>query len=150
MLIFDAGSREICQPKRLNTNTPLQALVLLNNPGFVEAAKSLAVKVSKTSSEPSNQIVEAFRHVCTRDPRPSELAALQELFANQKANPPQFAPPPPPPVKMEEKPELQAKKKKPPQTPPLVVPKMPADPALSALTLVCSTILASDAAVTSR
>ena len=41
MLIFDAGSREICQPKRLNTNTPLQALVLLNNPGFVEAAKSL-------------------------------------------------------------------------------------------------------------
>ena len=150
MLIFDAGSREICQPKRLNTNTPLQALVLLNNPGFVEAAKSLAVKVSKTSSEPSNQIVEAFRHVFTRDPRPSELAALQELYANQKANPPQFAPPPPPPVKMEDKPDPKAKKKKPPQTPPPVAPRIPADPALAALTLVCSTILASDAAVTSR
>ena len=116
MLIFDAGSREVCQPKRLNTNTPLQALVLLNNPGFVEAAKSLAQRVSRSSAEPSAQIAEAFRLVCTRSPRPAELAALSELFATQKASPPQ----------------------------------MPADPSLAALTLVCSTILASDAAVTSR
>ena len=65
MLIFDAGSREICQPKRLNTNTPLQALVLLNNPGFVDAAKNLAVKVSQASSEPSALIAAAFGDFCT-------------------------------------------------------------------------------------
>jgi hypothetical protein len=149
MLIFDAGSREICQPKRLNTNTPLQALVLLNNPGFVEAAKSLAVKVSKASAEPTTQITAAFRHVCTRDPRPSELAALNELYAIQKAAPPQFTPAPPKVAEREPKAEPKSKKKL-VTAPAPSTPKMPADPSLAALTLVCSTILASDAAVTSR
>jgi hypothetical protein len=153
MLIFDAGSREVCQPKRLNTNTPLQALVLLNNPGFVEAAKNLATKVSKVSAEPSAQIVAAFRAVCTRDPRPAELAALNELYAIQKANPPQFAPAPAPVPKPmpAAKPDAKAKKKAAPAPAPApTLPKIPADPALAALTLVCSTILACDAAVTSR
>ncbi len=151
MLIFDAGSREVCQPKRLNTNTPLQALVLLNNPGFVEAAKSLAVKVSKASPDASAQIVAAFRHVCTRDPRPSELAALTELYATRKADPPRFTPPPTPPPSTKADPKADPKAQKPPTPPPAPSgPKVPADPALAALTLVCSTILASDAAVTSR
>ena len=149
MLIFDAGSREVCQPKRLNTNTPLQALVLLNNPGFVEAAKHLAVRVSKSSADPAAQIAEAFRHVCTREPRPTELAALAELYAAQKANPPQFAPVPVAPKADPKKPDPKAKKQPAPPAAPNL-PKMPADPALAALTLVCSTILASDAAVTSR
>ena len=149
MLIFDAGSREVCQPKRLNTNTPLQALVLLNNPGFVEAAKHLAVRVSKSSADPAAQIAEAFRQVCTRAPRPAELAALNELYATQKANPPQFAPAPV--VTKAEPKKTDAKTKKQAAPPPApAMPKMPADPALAALTLVCSTILASDAAVTSR
>jgi len=148
MLIFDAGSREVCQPKRLNTNTPLKALVLLNNPGFVEAAKQLAVRVSKSSAEPTAQIAEAFRHVCTRAPRPAELAALTELYAAQKAKPPQFSPPP---SESPTAPKADPKSKKKPAAPPApVLPKLPADPALAALTLVCSTILASDAAVTSR
>jgi hypothetical protein len=158
MLIFDAGSREICQPKRLNTNTPLQALVLLNNPGFVESAKQLAVRVSKSSAEPATQITEAFRQVCTRAPRPAELAALTELYATQKANPPQFAPAPVAPKAEPKKadPKVVAKQtnpkaKKSPAPPPApAMPRMPADPAMAALTLVCSTILASDAAVTSR
>ena len=153
MLIFDAGSREVCQPKRLNTNTPLQALVLLNNPGFVEAAKQLAARVSRSSADPAAQIAEAFRHVCTRAPRPAELAALTELYAAQKANPPQFSPPPsePPAVPKAETKKADPKAKKKPAAPSApVLPKLPADPALAALTLVCSTILASDAAVTSR
>jgi hypothetical protein len=153
MLIFDAGSREICQPKRLNTNTPLQALVLLNNPGFVEAAKNLAAKVSKVSAEPSAQIAAAFRAVCTREPRPAELAALSELYAIQKANPPQFAPAPAPAPKPmpDAKADPKVKKKtSPAPAPSPALPKIPADPALAALTLVCSTIQASDAAVTSR
>jgi len=148
MLIFDAGSREVCQPKRLNTNTPLQALVLLNNPGFVESAKNLATRVSRSSPDPAAQIAEAFRLVCTRSPRPAELAALKELYVTQKANPPQFAPAPSPAPKPDTKAPEKTKKK--PAEAPSALPKMPADPALAALTLVCSTILASDAAVTSR
>lgn len=154
MLIFDAGSREVCQPKRLNTNTPLQALVLLNNPGFVEAAKSLAAKVSKVSPEPSAQIAAAFRHVCTREPRATELAALNELYAVQKANPPIASPTPPQKAPVvaatDNKTAPKTKKKPTPAEPAANLPKMPADPSLAALTLVCSTILASDAAVTSR
>jgi len=151
MLIFDAGSREVCQPKRLNTNTPLQALVLLNNPGFVEAAKGLAAKVSKASADPSAQIAAAFRHVCTREPRPSELAALNELYVTQKASPPKLTPvaAATPQPAAAARPDQKSKKKAAPEPPPVVT-KMPADPALAALTLVCSTILASDAAVTSR
>ena len=122
MLIFDAGSREVCQPKRLITNTPLQALVLLNNPGFVEAAGRLAAQVSKESADPAAQIRAAFRRVCTRAPRAAELTALTELYAKHQAG--------------AGKPDAQAKN--------------PADAAMAALTLVCSTILASDAAVTSR
>jgi hypothetical protein len=121
----------------------------LNNPGFVESAKSLAVKVSKASSDPSAQITAAFRHVCTRDPRPSELAALNELYAIQKATPPQFTAAPPKVAEPEPKADPKAKKRSAPVPAPSG-PKMPADPSLAALTLVCSTILASDAAVTSR
>ena len=146
MLIFDAGSREVCQPKRLNTNTPLQALVLLNNPGFVESASQIALRVSQEATDPQAQITLAFRHICTRSPRLTELNALTELYAQQKAQAPQVAPAPP--AVPEAKPDPKAKGKR------VVAPTKPAtlssDPALAALTLVCSTILASDAAVTSR
>jgi cytochrome c553 len=150
MLIFDAGSREVCQPKRLNTNTPLQALVLLNNPGFVEAAKQLALRVSKEATDPKDQITLAFRHLCTRSPRAAELDALTELYAQEKARPPQLAPVVP--VEPEPKPDPKAKAE--PKGKRAAAPAKPVvistDPALAALTLVCSTILASDAAVTSR
>ncbi len=146
MLIFDAGSREVCQPKRLNTNTPLQALVLLNNPGFVESANQIALRVSQEATDPKAQITLAFRHICTRSPRPAELSALTELYAQQKAQGPPVAPDAP--ATPEPKPDPKAKGKR------VVAPVKPAslssDPALAALTLVCSTILASDAAVTSR
>ena len=146
MLIFDAGSREVCQPKRLNTNTPLQALVLLNNPGFVESAQQIALRVSKEAVDATEQITLAFRHICTRAPRATELNALTELYAQQKAQPPQVAPAAP--AEPEPKPDPKANRKR------SAAPAKPAaistDPALAALTLVCSTILASDAAVTSR
>jgi len=150
MLIFDAGSREVCQPKRLNTNTPLQALVLLNNPGYVEAAKSLALKSSKTSADPSAQIAAAFRDVCTREPRPAEIAALRLLYDEQKADPPQFAPAAPKVTPTETKADPKTKKKPAAAEAAPVLPRIPSDPSLAALTLVCSTVLASDAAVTSR
>lgn len=153
MLIFDAGSREVCQPKRLNTNTPLQALVLLNNPGFVESAQQIALRISKEATDPKEQITLAFRHVCTRSPRPTELNALVELYTQQKVQLAQLAPVAPVvPVAAEPKPDPKAKAepKGKRATAPAKAAAISADPALAALTLVCSTILASDAAVTSR
>ena len=135
MLIFDAGSREVCQPRRLNTNTPLQALVLLNNPLFAESAQKLAAKVATVTSNPRDQIALAFRTVCTREARPTELTALERLYADQKALVAAEVPAPPPPA-----PDAKTKK---------AVAK-PADPAMVALTRVCATVFASDAAVTSR
>jgi hypothetical protein len=102
---------------------------LLNNSGFFESARHLALRVRKTSGDPAAQIAEAFRHVCTRAPRPAELAALKELYAMQNLDGTQLASAP---------------------ASDLAQPKIPSDPDLAALTLVCSTILASDSAVTSR
>ena len=113
MLIFDAGSRETCQPKRLTTNTPLQALVLLNNPQFVQAARKLADRVTAAAPGTADRIRLAFRLVCTREPREAELRALLDLHARQAAQPASPGGMPP-------------------------------------LAMVCSTLLASDAAVTSR
>ena len=78
-----------------------------------------------------------------------QLAALNELYATQKAAPPQFTPAPPKVAEPEPKAGPKAKKQPAPVQAPSG-PRMPADPSLAALTLVCSTILASDAAVTSR
>ena len=118
----------------------------MNNPGFVESANQIALRVSKEATDPKDQITLAFRHICTRSPRTAELSALAELYAQQKAQAPQVDPVAP--VEPEPKPDPKAKGKR------AVAPAKPAtistDPALAALTLVCSTILASDAAVTSR
>ena len=155
MLIFDAGSREVCQPRRLNTNTPLQALVLLNNPTFVEAAKELAAAVAKDSPASGDRIVAAFRRVCSRNPRAQELQALTALYEEQRQHPPAFPPAPKPAAQAADKPVAKSdakagKKAAAPAPAPAPLPRIPADPELAALTMVCSTILASDAAITSR
>jgi hypothetical protein len=94
----------------------------------------------------TEQITLAFRHICTRAPRATELNALTELYAQQKAQPPQVAPAAP--AEPEPKPDPKANRKR--SAAPAKPASISTDPALAALTLVCSTILASDAAVTSR
>lgn len=77
LLLFDAPSREICTVKRSSTNTPLQALALLNEVTFVEAARVLAQRmISQGGQTPEERITWGFRHVVQRTPAPHELKLL--------------------------------------------------------------------------
>jgi hypothetical protein len=81
MATFDAPSREICQVKRPRTNTPLQALELLNDVTYVEAARHLAeLALIEGGSTPEERIIYAFRRALARRPTPRELAVLTRGF----------------------------------------------------------------------
>ncbi len=77
---LDGTSRETCTIRRINTNTPLQALVLLNDPVFVEAAQSLARKVTRDANTNEERIKLAFRRATYRDPSEKEFKILVDLF----------------------------------------------------------------------
>ena len=85
MLVFDATSREVCTISRGRTNTPLQALVLLNDVQFVEAARSLATALAKKHPEPKSRLNEAFLRLAGRTPDAQELTLLTELYQEQLA-----------------------------------------------------------------
>ena len=81
MMNFDASARETCVPQRSRTNTPLQALNLMNEVTFVEAARVLAERIiEKAGSIPSNRITYAFRLCTARRPRENELRILINSF----------------------------------------------------------------------
>ena len=80
MTTFDAPSREICSVRRIQTNTPLQALVTLNDPVYVEAAKALASRmVEEGGEDDSARLQRGFRLVLGRMPTSEELSLLMEL-----------------------------------------------------------------------
>ena len=82
MITFDAPSREFCISRRIRTNTPLQALVTLNDPGFWEAAEALAQRVDDALPESatlSDRVALGYRLALARDATPDKLAALVEL-----------------------------------------------------------------------
>ena len=77
MLLFDSPTREICTVKRSRTNTPLQALALLNEVTFVEAAHALAGQMlSDPQASHEKRLNDAFRRVTSREPTRDELAIL--------------------------------------------------------------------------
>ncbi|MCP4012299.1 MAG: DUF1553 domain-containing protein [Phycisphaeraceae bacterium] len=79
MVAFDAGSRETCVARRIRTNTPLQALVTLNDEAFVEAAGGLARRAwSEAGSD--GELVRAVRLAIARRPDPREIDVLQRLL----------------------------------------------------------------------
>ena len=79
---FDAPEREFCTIRRSRTNTPLQALLLLNGPQFVEAARNLGQRMMKDGgSTVDDQITYGFRLVTARTPERAELAVLCEAYA---------------------------------------------------------------------
>jgi len=84
MLSFDAVTREVCIANREVTATPLQALVLMNDPQFLEAARVLAESLLRTPS-PSleSRLDQGFREVTGRSPQPKEQEILRRLYHEQ-------------------------------------------------------------------
>ena len=84
MLAFDAGTREVCTVKRSRTNTPLQALVLLNDVQFVEASRKLAERVMKLEADRDGRIAAAFKALAGRAPDRTEMRALRNLLNGEE------------------------------------------------------------------
>ena len=83
---FDAPSREACTVRRSRTNTPLQALALLNDEPFVEAARHLAQRLLlEGGTTPAERIAHGYQLVVSRAPRPDELALVSRLLESQWA-----------------------------------------------------------------
>ncbi|HEX7377709.1 MAG TPA: DUF1553 domain-containing protein, partial [Pirellulales bacterium] len=86
LLAFNAPTREECTADRPRANTPLQALVLLNDPTYVEAARALAARLSReTSPDTTQRIRFAWREALGRDPTPEETAVLAKLYETNRA-----------------------------------------------------------------
>ncbi|HND53880.1 MAG TPA: DUF1553 domain-containing protein, partial [Pirellulaceae bacterium] len=87
LLAFDAPCREECAADRPRSNTPLQSLVLLNDPTYVEAARALAVRVLKEGGDSSEKRLEwLFRRALSRSIRSAERTVLDKLLASHLAD----------------------------------------------------------------
>jgi hypothetical protein len=86
MATFDAPNREVCTDCRARTNTPLQALVLLNDPAYVEAARALAQRTLREGgASTAERIAFAFKLCTARAPEPKELEVLTQIYQTQLA-----------------------------------------------------------------
>jgi len=83
---FDAPNREVCTCLRQRTQTPLQSLVLMNDPAFVESARALAERVMREEpADLTQRLTRAFRHTLGRIPQPDEIATLRRTYDEQLA-----------------------------------------------------------------
>ena len=91
MMIFDASNRDECQTSRYRTNTPLQALVMLNDPTMIEASKALADRLLQRGTNPTLVITGAFQRIICRTPDAKEKEVLvsywEQAVAELKKNP---------------------------------------------------------------
>ena len=79
-LPFDATSREVCISRRTTTNTPLQALVTLNDPVYLEAAKALAEDVSRMDMNQDDRLQEAYFRVVGKNANEEKIEVLRDLY----------------------------------------------------------------------
>lgn len=87
MIAFDAPSREVCTGKRIRTNTPLQAMVTLNDPVYVEAAQALARRMLREGGITAEARAQfGFTEATGRQPTPTELETLRALYASELAH----------------------------------------------------------------
>ncbi|MCF1752713.1 PSD1 and planctomycete cytochrome C domain-containing protein [Mariniradius sediminis] len=82
-IIFDGSNRDQCEVNRGRTNTPLQALVMLNDPLMMEAARVLATKIHKEKPDAEAGIEEAFQRIMCRKPSTKELDILVSYFEEE-------------------------------------------------------------------
>jgi hypothetical protein len=80
MAIFDASNRDQCEVRRLRTNTPLQALLMENDPTVLEAARVLATKLLQDKSTANEKVYKAFRLIICRKPGEKEQAILDSYY----------------------------------------------------------------------
>src|SRR5690606_11352441 len=83
LAIFDASNRDLCEVTRGRTNTPLQALVMLNDPLVLEASRVLATRLMKSHQQPEAAIEEAFKRIVCRFPEKKELTLLSEDYQDE-------------------------------------------------------------------
>ena len=84
MVAFDAPSREICTLRRVRTNTPLQALVTLNDPVYVEAAQALARKMIEEGGDSiESRLRRGFLRTLCRAPEAAEAERLTQLYDSE-------------------------------------------------------------------
>ena len=83
MILFDASNRDQCEVKRLQTNTPLQALMMMNDPTVMEASRVLAQKLLEENTSAEEQIKKAFRRIICRVANPKENAILKSYYDDQ-------------------------------------------------------------------
>ncbi|MEW6155822.1 MAG: DUF1553 domain-containing protein [Verrucomicrobiota bacterium] len=86
MVTFDAPNREVCTIRRNRTNTPLQALVTLNDPVYVEAAQALARRMWRSAARMEDKIRFGFRLCVARSPEPAELKRLLALYEEARCD----------------------------------------------------------------
>jgi len=86
LLAFDAPSREECTAERNRSNIPQQALVLLNDPTYVEAARVFATRILQTKGDLTQRLIWAWQRALQRQPDASELASVTNLFQQQLAD----------------------------------------------------------------
>ena len=85
MAAFDAPNREVCTVRRGTTNTPLQALVTMNDPVYIETAQSLARRMITSGKTPIQWIARGFEICLSRNPDPKESDRLVRLYEQVKA-----------------------------------------------------------------
>ncbi len=83
MAIFDASNRDLCEVKRLKTNTPLQALVMMNDPTVLEASRVLAARLLQEKTGTADKITKAFRQIVCRTPSQKELDVLTGYYEKE-------------------------------------------------------------------
>ena len=90
LLTFDTPTRDVCTARRVPTNTPLQALVTLNDPAFFELAQAFAKRMAANGKTLKEQIRYGFRRLVHREPSSETVRALVDLhtkaLASYKAN----------------------------------------------------------------
>jgi hypothetical protein len=81
-LTFDAPSRDVCTPRRINSNTPLQALVTLNDPAYMEMAQAFAKRMTTVSPELPAQLQQGYQWLTLQEATPEVITALVALHAD--------------------------------------------------------------------